>query len=226
LWRETFSACGVSRESLDSGSWDRLYAALANGGTIEASESRVSPDKIRERRASLPVLSLLGSALYTSHMAGHAQVSNSWLVCRESIDCGLVDSLRAGRDQSSADLVSEETRVRHVDQEEQSPDASGVGPMPTTVEVVTTGASLAGRAVIRGEIEAAAWAHAIEQVSHLGGKSAAGFGEVEISHDGDAGAYVDWLQRSVDDGSLRERLLTLASELGPAKKAKKAKAKK
>lgn len=221
LWREVFAKTGLSRETMGEVAWDRLYAALCNGGTIEASESRVSPDTIRARRAAMPVLSLLGSALYTSHMAGLARVTNSWLVCKESRAAGLVSVLAPGCDLPACDLLAEESRVRHVDQEEQNPDVSNVGPMPTTIEVVIAGARLAGTMTSSGELEASAWAHGLEQVSHLGGKSAAGFGEVEIAHDGDPSLYRAWLEQAVADGTLRTSLLALAEELTPSKKAKK-----
>lgn len=218
LWRETFDACGLSRETFAAGdhfgSWDRLYAALANGGTIEAAETRVDPNAIRARRAQMPVLSLLGSALYSSHMAGRARVSNSWLVCQET---GHPDAKPAW------DHVAEESRVRHVDAEEQDPDASGVGPMPTTVETLIAGSVLSGHSHVTGDIERSAWAHGLELVTHLGGKSGQGFGEVSIDHNGDASLYVGWLRDNA--APLKSALLQLAGELGASSaKMKKPKA--
>ena len=210
LWREVFDLVGLSRETWPGpGSWDRLYAALANGGTIEAAETRVSPDAIRASRAALPVLSLLGSALYSSHMAGRAKVSNSLLICVE-----------AGTGERTCwDYVVEETRVRHADREEQDPEASGVGPMPTTVEVLIEGATLRGRAVVGGALEASAWAHGLDRITHLGGKSGQGFGAVEVLHDGNPAFYRAWLEAHIDD--LRAALLKLAGELGAGKARKK-----
>lgn len=220
LWREAFDACDLSRETFHCsqclGSWDRLYAALANGGTIEAAETRVDPDAIRTRRAQLPVLSLLGSALYSSHMAGRARVSNSWLVCRE-----------AGHDEAKSawDYVAEETRVRHVDAEEQDPDTSGVGPMPTTVETLIAGSELAGHAHVTGDLERSAWAHGLDLVTHLGGKSGQGFGEVGIEHTGDGALYVGWLADNAEP--MKDALLRLAADLGSGSaRAKKGRAKK
>lgn len=208
LWREVFDELGMSRETVDG--WDRLYAALANGGTIESSETRVSPDAIRARRRAMPVLSLLGAALYSSHMAGRAKVSNSWLQCRElGVDAPPM-----------RDLLADETRVRHVDREEQDPDVSTVGPMPTTTETVITGARLCGHASIASPLEASAWAHGLDLITHLGGKSGQGYGEVRIDHDGDGSAYVAWL--SERRGQLKDALLKMAAELAGGKKAKKA----
>lgn len=213
LWREAFEAVGLSRETYDGpGSWDRLYAALCNGGTIEAAEKRVDPGVIRERRRTMPILSLLGAALYQSYMAGDARVSNAWLRCIESGHEGAP---------SMWDLIAEESRVRHVDSEEQNPDESSVGPMPTTIETVITGAEFTGHAAIHGDLEVSAWAHGLDLVRYVGGKAAAGFGEVEITHDGDGSAYMAWLDAHRDE--LRAALLKLGGELTPGKapKAKK-----
>lgn len=214
LWREAFAACDLSRETFAAGnymgSWDRLYAALANGGTIEAAETRVDPDRIRSRRAEMPILSLLGSALYSSHMAGRARVSNSWLVCRESG----VDGAR-----SAWDYIAEESRVRHVDSEEQDSSTSGVGPMPTTIETIVAGAELTGHAHVTGDVERSAWAHGLDLITHLGGKAGQGFGEVAIQHDGDGSQYVEWLRDNATE--LRSSLLRLAEELGGSATSKK-----
>lgn len=210
LWRETFDGLDLSRETVAG--WDRLYAALANGGTIEAAERRVSPDVIRQRRRELPVLSLLGAALYTSHLAGRARVSDSLLVCAE-VGTG---------EMSCWDLVAEESRVRHADSEEQDPDLSGVGPMPTTIEVIVACATLRGHAQIGGDLEASAWAHGLDLVRYLGGHSGQGFGEVQILHDGDGALYVAWLAEHGE--ALRASLLRLCEELqkAPKKAPKKA----
>lgn len=211
LWRETFDRCGLSRETVGSPAWDRLYAALANGGTIEAAETRISPDVIRARRAALPVLSLLGAALYTSHMAGRLQLSHAWIVCQE-----------LGGAIPADELLAEISMVRHADAEEQNPDVSHVGPMPTTVEVAIAGATFQARAHVGGEIEASAWAHGLDLVRTIGGKSGQGNGAVRIEHDGDGASYVAWLAEHRD--AVREYLLQLADELTTGGRSKKTKA--
>lgn len=205
LWREVFDLAGLSRETIGGRAWDRLYAALANGGHIEKAEKKISPDAVRARRAALPVLSLLGAALFSSHMDGRAKVSMSWLQCRElGVDAPPM-----------RDLLADYSTVRHVDREEQDPESSGVTPMPTTVETVVTGATFAGRATVFGDLEASAWAHGLDLVQHLGGKSGQGCGAVQIAHDGDGDLYRKWLHDHIDDQ--RETLIALANELSGGK---------
>lgn len=211
LWRETFDRCGLSRETVPG--WDRLYAALANGGTIEAAETRISPDVIRQRRESLPVLSLLGAALYTSHMGGRLRMGHAWLDCSE---------LGTGQ-LSMHDLVTETSTVRHHDAEEQDPDVSGVGPMPTTVETVILGARFETTAHVSTELEASALAHGLDLVTHLGGKVGQGNGAVRIKHSGDGSRYVAWLE--ANHAAVRASLLRLCDELQRQGKSKAAKAK-
>jgi len=214
LWREVFDLCDLSRESVGSPAWDRLYAALANGGHLEKAEATVDPNAIRELRASLPVLSLLGSALYDRFVAGRLSLSHSWLRCREAVECRLVDSA----EMPIRDLVADFSTARHVDREEQSPEVSGVTPMPATVEVVVAGAEFQGRGYCAATLEASAWAHGLDLVRHLGGKSGQGCGEVEVEHDGDGARYVEWLGENVEP--LRERLLRLAEEITSRRKRK------
>ncbi len=208
LWREVFDRCGLSRESVGSPAWDRLYAALANGGTIESAETRVSPDTIRARREALPVLSLLGGALYSSHMAGRLRLSHAWLDCAE-LGTGPLPM---------NDLLAEVSTVRHADVEEQNPDESGVGPMPTTVEVVMAGASFRARADVGQDLEASAWAHGLDLVTHVGGKSGQGNGAVRIEHGGDGALYAGWLERN--HSQVRAALLALADDLTRGGKSK------
>ena len=83
IMRELFEKAQVTRDNIGElmpefkGSmraWDRLYAALAQGGTIEEAEKQVKPDQIRELRHILPPLSLFGSALYSCLVSGMLNV--------------------------------------------------------------------------------------------------------------------------------------------------------
>lgn len=220
VMRDLFDRCGLSRETPElAGTWDRLYAALANGGHVEASEASVRPEDVRTLRAALPPLSAFGSALYSWMLPGRCRVGWCWPVCAETVEAGLVSDPGDLRDAES--LVHEVGLVRHIDRTEQDPAVSGVTPMPTTTETLSTGARLACRIQFDPDataVERAVVAYGLDRIRHLGGKSGAGFGEVEIAHDGDASAYVAWLVSPEQDA--RTALLGLAAGMG--RKAKRA----
>lgn len=195
--------------------WDRLYAALANGGHLEKSEARIDPDAVRQLRADLPPLSVLGAALYSRFLPGRLHpLGQVWPASRET---AFIHPLLVGPHHAES-LISEVSLVRHVDREEQEPDVSGVTPMPTTTEVLSAGTRLVWFARFAGSatpIERAVVPWAINQITHLGGKHNAGMGAVDIVMDGpdaDPAPYAEWLeQTSADD--LRTRLLALSATL-------------
>jgi len=88
-----------------------------------------------------------------------------------------------------------------------------VTPMPTTVEVLATGAVLEGRIVFArsaSDVERAVIAYGLRYLRNIGGKSGVGLGLVAIDGDLDDVPYLDWLAATMD---LRERLVTLAARL-------------
>lgn len=202
---------GLGPGSLPGGQWDRLYAALANGGHLEGeSEGSIKPDDVRVLRESLPPLSVFGAALYSWLLPGHMSVSILWPRCRETLQAGLVDM---APDVAAEDLVDEVSLCRHVDRELQDPEASGVTPMPTTVEVLATGAVLEGRIVFArsaSDVERAVIAYGLRHLRSIGGKSGVGLGLVAIDGDLDDVPYLDWLAATMD---LRGRLVALAARL-------------
>lgn len=220
VMRDLFQRAGLSRETMESPQWDRLYAALANGGHLEAAETRIDPDKIRALRESLPPLSVFGAALYSWMLAGHMEVGILWPRCRETVDAGITS---CGRDVRADDLVEDLGHCRHVDREQQEPDVSGVTPMPTTMEVLCTGTVLESEITFArhaGAVEESVIAYALDMMRSVGGKSAAGLGRVDVEHDGDAAAYREWRESTTDIG---DRLRALAEDLGASKRKKKAK---
>jgi hypothetical protein len=195
IMRELFATAGASRETIPSPEWDRLYAALANGGHLDGSETRVDPEALRTLRAACPPLSVFGAALYSHLLPGHMDVGILWPRCRETLAAGLVTE---AQDVPAEDLVEEISHCRHVDREQQDPAVSGVTPMPTTVEVLATGAVLEGQITFARhatEIEQGAAQHALGMLGKLGGQSARGLGVVGVEYDDEAeGAYLSWLQ--------------------------------
>ena len=105
----------------------------------------------------------------------------------------------------------------------QDVEASGVGPMPTTVEVVITGARFVGRIDCGSDaLECSVMARGLSLMEAIGGKSGGGLGQVMVEHDADGALWVTWMTAHRED--LRATLLQLAERLGgEAKKPKKAK---
>ena len=206
IMRELLDRSGVTRASMDAAlegksmrGWDRLYAALAQGGTIEEMEKVVSPSEIRERRAALPPLSLFGAALYSSLLSGQMSIGFAWPVCRETVAAGIVvTDIPEVELQRADDLISDTGLVRHVNREEADTLESGVTPMPYTIEVLATGTELQSSINLTPqvtEIEFSCLCHAIKSLRFIGGKSATGFGEVRVSSDVDLDdkLYLEWL---------------------------------
>lgn len=185
LARELFTRLGLA------GKADALYIAVANGGAIGKSlDSYIYPQKVAAVRELVPPLSAFGAALYSYLLPGAANVSFAVLKCAEAG----TGSLRI------ADLTEDLGFARHVDRTEVlTPE--DIKPMPYTVETVASGAEFSC------SVSFAAWAtgldiacvfHALNGVSHLGGKSGSGFGQVELSQTFDDSAYAEWLE-SRDD---------------------------
>ena len=174
---------------------DRLYAAVANGGTLSgAGESTIDPDAIRHLRETLPPLSVFGSALYTWLFAGRCSVGFCWPVCDVTVDAGLTTSDAVPP--SMADIEIEVAHTRLPDREYQDFAVSGVGPMPYTLEALAPGVQLQSTVTflaVATEIEQSVIAWALDRINSLGGRSAAGIGICHVEHDGDAKAYQEWL---------------------------------
>jgi len=225
VMRDLFVRCGLSRASFGGREWDRLYAALANGGHIDGSDAAANPIARRDLRAALPPLSLFGAALYTYTLAGRMDVEIAWPVCVETVTAGLVDPVEEMSLLPAEDLIAETSMTRHVDRDEHDPVVSGVTPMPTTIEALSTGVRLVGRVRFHPEatsVERAIVPWALDQIQTLGGKGGAGHGSIRIAYDGgQPSVYADWLDEHTDQA--RQALIALAGVLAgvSAKKGKK-----
>lgn len=228
VMRDLFDRAGLSSDTVPSPQWQRLYAALANGGHLEGSETTTNPAEIKALRAALPPLSLFGSALYTWMLSGRVSVGIGWPVCRETVQGGIV---RGDLGEPFAEeLVHETSHARHIEREEHDPAVSGVTPMPTTLEVLGTGARLVSDVRFDRSataIERACFMHGLSMLSDLGGKGGAGFGRVAVSVlEGPTtapDAYVAWLEAGIADGSIATALRELAESVTRKAKAKKGK---
>lgn len=213
LARELFAATEISPESAGA-AWDKLYAAVANGGTIEAAEKRLDPERIRYFRERLPMLSVLGAALYKWLLSGHVRVGIAWPVCRETVAARLVTA-PDGEAPVAGELETEYSASRLPDAEHQSPEVTGVNPMPVVIEVLSTGTVLESRigfASHASDVERSAISHGLTLVTHLGGKSASGLGActVEVVGDVDPGPYRAW---GADSEALAAARVALLDEL-------------
>lgn len=221
VMREMLAVCGIDRITMPARQWDRLYGALVNGGTLDGSEARVDPDAVRALRGALPSLSVLGAALYSHMMPGRARVGLARLACDETAQSGHAADM--GTLPPADDLVTDWSQARLPDPTEQDVEASGVGPMPTTVEVVITGARLVGRIDCGSDaIEASVMARGLSLMEAIGGKSGGGLGQVVVEHDGDGALWLTWLTQYREQ--VRETLIALAERIGGSTKAKKGKA--
>jgi len=212
LMRELFTVLDIGPQSTPR--WDEIYAALANGGTIRAAEKRLEPERIRSVREAIPALSVLGSALYTWLLAGHCSIGIGWPVCTETVAAGLVRVPQNGAHvPSSADIEGEYTESRLPDDERQNIGITGVGPMPTTVEVFWTGVTIESRVTFAKHatsVERGAIAHGLTLLTSLGGKSAHGLGTFRLEMiDADPDPYRAWLDDPAARNAARESILSL-----------------
>lgn len=212
LMRELFDSLELGPE-IDH--WDRIYAALANGGTIEAAEKRLEPARIRAVREAIPALSVLGAALYTWLLPGHCSVGIAWPVCRETVTAGLVSERNDAP--SMSEIEEEYTTTRLPDTDQVDTERSGVSPMPVVVEVISSGVQLESRmrfARHASPVERAAIAHGITLLDSLGGKTAQGLGRFRATLDGgeddaNPGPYRAWLADESSREAARAVVLAL-----------------
>lgn len=184
------------KELLGYGIFDKFYTALANGGNLEKNlDVAVDPDKLREIRRLLPMLSVLGAALYRYMLSGQTNIGFAILKCKE---------LNTGG-QRINDLLTDIGLVRHLDRE--LANSLEAKPMPYTTECIIAGSEFElelAFAPQATDIEKSCLAHGFNLLKTVGGKSAVGFGRVEISGaEQDDTLYIDWLN-NVGEEQLQE----------------------
>lgn len=216
LMRELFEVVTLSRDSdvLTHKQWDKLYGALANGGHLTGSENTAKPDERRALREAVPALSLLGAALYSHMLPGMVSIGWCWPQCVETVDAGYCTN--AERLKSADDLLTEISLVRHIDRDWQDPAASGVTPMPTTVEALIPGTVLQCEVESLARLTSLEWAamgHGLNLVSMIGGKVGVGFGRLVIAHPIDTAEYIAWLADADRVAKAREVLIALAQRM-------------
>ena len=182
---------------------DKLYLALANGGALEKTlDQYIRPEKVRQTRELMPILSAFGSALYTYMLPGVLCMSFALLQCAE---LGTGDKL-------SSELVADVGMVRHLDRTEA--DMSDVKPMPYMTETVITGARFTGEYMFlpsATDMDRATVAHGLNLLRRIGGKTGSGFGFIEMDEHFDDSNYLAYLEGIDDD--YREKVLAFAKGL-------------
>jgi hypothetical protein len=196
VMRHFLAAAEMSAESYGDapGHWDRIYAALANGGTLVGSEKAVNTAGLRALRAACPPLSVLGAALYTYMLPGMISVFDAYPQCRELHAVGFC----AASDVSLSDLYGDRNHARHISPEVDKV-AAEITPMPFSHEILFPGAVLETRvridpATTQIERDCVAWM--LAAIVQLGGGGGRGFGLVEIQAPddiGDATRYAAWV---------------------------------
>lgn len=182
---------------------DKLYLALANGGALEKTlDQYIRPEKVRETRMLLPILSAFGSALYTYMLPGVLNMGFAVLQC---VELGTGDNV-------SSELVADVGMTRHLDRTEA--DTGDAKPMPYMVETVIPGARFDCEFMFLDsavDIDKATVFHGLNLLRSVGGKSASGFGFIELSERFDDSAYLAYLD-GIDD-EYREKVKIFAGEL-------------
>ena len=210
IMRELFQKTSIEEfkealgETKGKRAWDRVYAMLCIGGTIEAAEQEINTAELRDMRKEFPALSVLGSAMYSQLMPGMVQIGFAFPLCKETLEAGIFDKtvFYAIPIIPAEDLLTEVGLVRHVDRENSDPENSKVSPMPYTVEALATGTILKTKISFQPmatDLEISCIRHGFEMLTTLGGKSAVGFGDIELEIDPylnlDISKYLyqDWL---------------------------------
>lgn len=173
LAREFFEENHIN-EVLEPKKADRLYAIIGNGGTLGKDLAKdVKCEYLRELRVQLPLLSVLGAACYKYMVNGMVNVGFFKLDC-----------LELGNSPIRADeQIIEIGETRHVNKNIINSEEQEITPMPYLTEAVNEGASFSGTinfTPMTTEVEKSCFIHGIKLISHLGGKSARGYGQVKM----------------------------------------------
>lgn len=203
LAREFFAKLDI-RNIFDEKEQDKLYAILGNGGALgRESDKGVDVNAIRELRSKFPLLSVFGGACYKYILQG-------------MFNCGflILNCLEANNgDISISELTAEIGETHHIDKTVFDAEKNEMKPMPYITEVVIKGAEFTGSIDFSPqatEQEKAAVYHGLNIISDIGGKSARGYGQIEIicEENTDDSAYMEAL-KNTDVVFIREYIRSL-----------------
>lgn len=196
-------------EAVAKKAWDRMYAALFVGGTIDSVDVRINPDELRNLRKQLPPLSAFGSALYSIMLSGVTDIGFAVPYCEETVKAGLWELEKPSEIMPKAqDLVGIIGLTRHPDRENADPNLTGVKPMPYEMECIIPGAWMSINIdflPMATEIERGCIFHVTKQLKKICGKNSVGFGNIAISNidfeadtEESENLYTQWLENSCE----------------------------
>lgn len=184
---------------------DKFYITIANGGALNKSvDAYIRPQKIAEICETFPILSAFGSACYSFMLPGKLNMGFAVLQCSE-LGTGKIPS---------GDLVTDISQTRHIDRSEA--DYGDITPMPFVIEAVIQGAVFDCTVQFLSsatELDMACVFHGLNMIHSLGGKSAGGYGFVELSETFDDKPYLDWLEDIKQDTAYLDKAKKIMAEL-------------
>ena len=213
VMREMFQHLGVRGDP----GFAEAYGLAANGGYLDGFDNAVDPVHILAVRESCPPLSVLGSAMGKYMLPGRVKFGILWPVCDATVDAGVCDdsTVESLGDFELPKLDEIESEIHHT----RLPDREFTGtneaakPMPHGFETINAGVRLVGSLKFSGdatEIEQGAVWNGLMDITHIGGKSGSGMGEVELidpCFDLDLKkpleAYEDWLAKADKENVMR-----------------------
>lgn len=195
--------------------WDKLWAALYNGGTIDTPDNHINPGELRKIRSTLPPLSLFGSALYSIMLNGMCNIGFALPYCIETVSAKMLPETPSKFLTHANDLLIEVGLTRHIGRENADPEITKVKPMPYEVEALAPGTVLESQisfAPMATPLERSCLSYGINLLSHLGGKESVGFGKIDVLVEGadeDDTLYKEWLLSTDIFAALMEIALEL-----------------
>lgn len=190
LMRSFLTALGITAEHPK---WDRIYGMAVNGGTISGpQDTTINPARIRDVRAALPPLSVLGAACYSWFLPSRVSVGICWPICDLTVQAGVVDP--SGHPVPAlADVEGEVQHTRLPDRDVAATE--DLKPMPHGVEVINAGVVLQSEILFAPEAtdhERSAIIGTVIGLDALGGQGAKGLGRVHIDSPDGVSAVPAW----------------------------------
>lgn len=204
----------VMRDMLDTLDYKlksiKTYHMLFAGGTLESVSSSdagaINLDMRKRLRASIPALSIFGSAVGNQMIEGKMKCSYAIPVCSELQTYLPNDMLNPKLNQNSIyELVSDDFTTRRDDLHGERDEDKAAHQMIVNFEVMAPGTDFYHKFTLLdcSDVESAVLGRALElweKRPYIGGKSSIGLGEIELHYSvPDSSLYINYLQDKRDD---------------------------